>query len=204
MMSATNEYSALKWPVTLTSVLTTLLALFLLLSFRSNAWFTYELVRAENRSNTTTGYSQLLEYGSIGLWTICVGHYDEPIAQCDQWTKASRPHSFNVIMVLISIALFLANLTVFPSWGTSILLLYNANNRYMRPIVGFLWILLLLTLSLTSVLMVAMLLTALTQFYSPGMFSIDSNHLLFHSGDGLFYAGFGKQRTEKLSVIGSL
>lgn len=193
MMSTTNEYSRLKWPITIASVLTTLLAFVLLLSFRSDAWFSYELIHRENRSLVlnTTGYSRILEYGSVGLWRLCVGHYDDPRLKCETWTKESRPHSFNVIMVLVACALFLSNLTVFPSWATSILILYNSNNRYIHYIVGFIWILLLLTLSFTLLLLVAIMLTALTKFYSPGVFVIDSNYLLFHSDQGYFYTGFG-------------
>jgi len=194
MISRMNEYSHLKWPLTFASVLTTLLAFILLLSFRSDSWFTYELIHTDNSStiSNTATYSRMVEYGSIGLWRICNGHYNDPNVNCDVWTKETRPHSFNVIIALISCALFLSNLTVFPSWGTSILILYNSNNRYIRHIVGFIWILLLLTLSCTIVLMVAILLTALTQFYSPGIFIIDTDHLRFRSGQGLFYAGFGK------------
>jgi hypothetical protein len=196
MMSSVNEYSPLKWPITLASLLTTLLAFILLLSFRSNSWFTYEFIQIDNKSaisNTTTPtYSRILEYGTVGLWTICTGHYNDPNLKCDVWTKETRPHSFNVIIVLVSCALFLSNLTVFPSWGASILILYNSNNRYIRHIFGFIWILFFLTLSFTVILLVAMLLSALTQFYSPGHFIIDTDHLFFHSGHGLVYAGFGK------------
>jgi len=192
MISTVNEYTDLKWPLTFASVLTTVLAFVLLLSFRSDSWFTYELIRTEHKStlSNTTSYSQILEYGSIGLWRICIGHYDDSNVICDVWTKETRPHSFNVIIVLISCALFLSNLTVFPSWGTSLLILYNINNRYVRPIVGFIWILLLLTLSFTFILLIAMLLTALTQFYSPGQFIIDTDQLYFQTGKGVFYAGF--------------
>jgi hypothetical protein len=127
MMSSVNEYSPLKWPITLASLLTTLLAFILLLSFRSNSWFTYEFIQIDNKSaisNTTTPtYSRILEYGTVGLWTICTGHYNDPNLKCDVWTKETRPHSFNVIIVLVSCALFLSNLTVFPSWGASILIL---------------------------------------------------------------------------------
>jgi hypothetical protein len=193
MISTVNEYSHLKWPLTVASILTTLLAFILLLSFRSDEWFTYELIRTDNKtSNASASYSRILEYGSIGLWQICVSQYNDPSVKCDTWTKRTRPHSFNVIIVLVSCALFLSNLTVFPAWGTSILILYNSNNRYIRHIVAFIWILLLLTLSFTIILMVAMLLTVLTRFYSPGVFTINTDHLFLHTGSGLFYAGFGK------------
>ncbi|CAF3788589.1 unnamed protein product [Adineta steineri] len=191
MSSSTNEYSCLKWPLTFASVITTLLAFILLLSFRSDLWFSYELIHSNNNSTISNdgSYSQMVEYGSIGLWTICNSHYDDPNIKCDVWTKETRPHSFNVIIVLLSCALFLSNLTVFPSWGTSILILYNSNNRYIRHIVGFIWILLLLTLLCTIVLLLAMLLTALTPFYSPGKFMINTDRLHFRSDHGLFYAG---------------
>lgn len=189
-----NEYSPLKWPLTFASILTTLLAFVLLLSFRSNSWFTYELIHTDNRSTTSnlTSYSRMLEYGSIGLWSICNGHYDTPNVHCEGWTRDTRPHSFNVIIVLVACALFLANLTVFPSWGSSILILYNTNNCYVRHILGFIWILFFLTLLFTILLLVAMLLAALTQFSSPGKFVIDTKYLLFQSSEGLFYAGLGK------------
>jgi len=192
MISAANEYSNLKWPLTFASILTTLLAFILLLSFRSDSWFTYELIHTDNKSiiSNTTSYSRMLEYGSIGLWRICNGRYDAPNIKCDAWTRETRPHSFNVMIILVSCALFLSNLTVFPSWGLSILILYNSNNRYIRPIVGFIWILFFLTLSFTVLLMLAMLLLALTQFSSPGKFIINTKYLFFYSSDGLFYAGF--------------
>ena len=193
MISTNNEYSQLKWPITAASILTTLLAFILLLGFRSDSWFSYEMIHRENRSllSNTTGYSRILEYGSVGLWKLCVGHYDDPRVECETWTKESRPHSFNVIIVLVASGLFLSNLTVFPSWATFILILYNANNRYIRHIVGFIWILFLLTLSFTLLLLMAMLLSALTKFYSPGVFVIDSNYLFFRSDQGYFYTGFG-------------
>ena len=194
MMNVMNDYSRLKWPLTLASILTTLLAFILMLCFRSDAWFTYELVQNDNRSTiaNTTSYSRMLEYGSIGLWTICTGASSDPNIKCDVWIKETRPHSFNVLIVLITCALLLSNLTVFPSWGSTILILYNSNNRYIRHIVGFIWILLFLTLLFTVLLLVALLLLALTQFSSPGRFIIDSKHLYFHSGQGLFYVRFGK------------
>ncbi|CAF1290223.1 unnamed protein product [Adineta ricciae] len=193
MLGSVNEYSHLKWPLTFASLLTTLLAFILLLSFRSDAWFTYELIHVDNTSIVTSNsptYSPLIEYGSLGLWSICNSHYDDPIMKCDLWTRVTRPHYFNVIIVLITCALFLSNLTVFPSWGASILILYNTDNRYIRHIVGFIWILLLLTLISTIVLIIAILLIALTQFYSPGRFTIQSDHLYFRSGPGLHYASF--------------
>src|SRR5690349_4416397 len=114
MLSSVNEYSHLKWPLTFASVLTTLLAFILLLSFRSDSWFTYELIHIDNKSiiSNTTSYSRILEYGFLGLWRICKGRYDDANIKCDVWTKETRPHSFNVIIVLLSCALFLSNLTV--------------------------------------------------------------------------------------------
>jgi len=194
MISAANEYSNLKWPLTFASILTTLLAFILLLSFHSDSWFTYELLHTDNKSiiSNTTSYSRMLEFGSIGLWTICNGRFNDPNIKCDVWTRETRPHSFNIMIILVSCALFLSNLTVFPSWGSSILILYNSNNRYIRPIVGFIWVLFFLTLSFTILLTIAILLIALTQFYSPGKFIIDTKYLFFYSSDGLFYAGLGK------------
>jgi hypothetical protein len=194
MISAVNEYSHLKWPLTFASILTTLLSFILLLSFRSDTWYTYELIHTDNTStkSNTTSYSRILEYGSIGLWRICNGRSIDPNVKCDAWTLETRPHSFNIIIILITCALFLSNLTVFPSWASSILILYNLNNRYNRHIVGLIWILFFLTLSFTILLMVAMLLIEFTQFSSPGKFIIDTKYLFFYSGEGLFYATFGK------------
>lgn len=198
-----NDYIHLKWPLALASILTTFLAFILMLSFRSDAWFNYELIHTDNRSinSNSTTYSRILEYGSIGLWTICAGASIDPNIQCDVWTKESRPHSFSVIIVLVSCALFLVNLTVFPSWGATILIVYNTHNRYVRHILAFIWILLLLTLCFTVLLLVVLLLIALTQFSSPGRFIIDTKHLFFYSGHGLFYARFGKTMTLSNSYI---
>lgn len=189
-----NNYSKLKYPLAFASVLTTILALLLLLSFRSNDWFHYELVYRETNSSTPNqpSYAQLLEFGTVGLWKLCIGHYDDPHVNCEPWTNENRPHSFNTLIVLVSCALFLANLTVFPSWAASILILYNTNNRYIRSILGFIWILVILTFSYALLLLVAILISCLSRFYAPGVFSIGSQHLFFHSGSGLFYMGFGK------------
>lgn len=205
MMSSMNDYSHLKWPLTFASIFTTLLAFILMLCFRSDAWFTYEVIHTDNKStlSNTTTYSRMLEYGSIGLWTVCRGTPNDPNVKCDVWTKETQPHSFNVIILLISCALFLSNLTVFPSWGSTILILYNSNNRYIRHIVGFIWILLFLTLSFTVLLLIVLLLVALTQLSSPGVFLIDTQHLHFHYGQGLFYVRFGKS-IMFLSKINSL
>jgi hypothetical protein len=194
MINSMNDYSHLQWLLTFASVLITFLALILLLSFRSDAWFTYESIHIDNKStiSNTTSYSRILEYGSLGLWRICIGRSDGSNTKCDVWTKETRPHSFNVIIVLLSCALFLSNLTVFPSWASSILILYNSNNRYIRHIVGFIWILFFLILSFTVLLIVVILLIALTKFYSPGKFIIDTEYLYFHTGQGLVYVAFGK------------
>lgn len=191
IIGSANVYSHLKWPLALASILTTLLAFILLLSFRSTAWFTYELIHTENK---TSNSSRTLEYGSISLWTICFAHMNDLNVKCDVWTQDTRPYSFNVLIILVSCALFLSNLTVFPSWASSILILYNSNNRYIRHIVAFIWILLTLTLSFTILLMLAMLLTALTPFSSPGRFVYEDKSIYFHSDHGLAYASFGKNQ----------
>ena len=194
-MNSTNDYSRLKWPIGFASIFTTILALILLLAFRSNVWFTYEITHRENNNSVNfnlTRYSRLLEYGSVGLWKSCIGHYDEPKMTCDSWTKENRPHSFNVLIVLVSCALFLANLTVFPSWATSILILYNTHNRYIHPILAFIWILLILTFSFTILLLVTMLLSTLSRFYAPGVFTSGTQHIFFHTGPGLVYTSFGE------------
>ncbi|CAF2550353.1 unnamed protein product [Rotaria sp. Silwood2] len=192
MSSTANDYSHLQWPLTFASVLTTFLALILLLSFRSDSWFTFEIIQINNKStiSNTTRYSRLLEYGSIGLWTICIGHYNDPDFQCDAWPIENRPHSFNILITLVSWALFLSNLTVFPSWGSSILIHYNSKNRYVRPIFAFIGILLFLTFSFTVILLTAILFIASTPFYAPGRFVIDTGHLFFQYGFGLIYAAF--------------
>lgn len=189
IIGSTNVYTHLKWPLTFASILTTLLAFILMLSFRSNAWFTYELIHTDNRTSfSNQTFSRTLEYGSIGLWTICFAHMNDLNVKCDVWTKDTRPYSFNVIIILVSCALFLSNLTVFPSWASSILIVYNSNNRYIRHVLVFIWILLILTLSFTVLLILAMLLIALTPFSSPGRFIYQSKSIYFHSDHGLLYA----------------
>lgn len=193
MINIGNDYSTLKWPITFASVLTTTLALILILSFRSNSWFTYEIIYRETNSSQSvnrTNYAKLLEYGSVGLWKICVGHYDEAQVKCDPWTRESRPQSFDTLIILVACALFLSNLTVFPSWAASILILYNTNNRYIRSMFSFILILFMLTIAFTVVLLVAMLVTSFTRFYSPGVFTLGSQHIFFQTGLGFFYASF--------------
>jgi hypothetical protein len=194
MISNYNDYSRLKWPITIASVLTTILAFILLLSFRSHVWFTYEIIEHDNNTSSlnTTVYSRLIQYGSLGLWTMCIAYYDNAQMKCETWTQETRPDSFNIVILLVSCALFLSNLTVFPSWATSILILYNTNNRYIRHIVAFVWILLILTLFFSFLLLTTIVLITLTKFFSPSVFVIGKTHLLFSPGQGLFYAGFGK------------
>lgn len=194
MNSIANDYSSLKWTVTLASILTTLVAITLVLSFRSDSWFTFELIQTNNASefSNATRYSHILEYGSVSLWKLCIGRFSDVDVKCDAWTQETRPHSFNVIIALISCAMVISNLTVFPSWGTSILIVYNLNNQYIRQIVAFLGILIFLTFSFSATLMIALLLAFLTPFYSPGKFVINTEHLFFHYGQGLVYTSFGK------------
>lgn len=194
MINIGNDYSKLKWPITFASVLTTTLALILILSFRSNSWFTYEIIYRETNSSQSvnrTNYAKLLEYGSVGLWKTCVGHYDEAQVKCDPWTRETRPQSFDTLIILVACALFLSNLTVFPSWAASILILYNTNNRYIRSMFSFILILFILTIAFTVLLLVAMLVTSFTRFYSPGVFTLGSQHIFFQTGLGFFYASFG-------------
>lgn len=189
-----NDYRNLKWPLTFASILTTCLAIILLLSFRSDSWFTYELIHIDNTTAISNGtrYSHLLEYGTLGLWRLCLAHYNDPVFKCDLWPKESRPYSFNVLIVLVSCALFLSNLTVFPSWASSILILYNTNNCYIRPIVIFIGVLLFLTFLFTTVLVITVLYISLTPFYAPGQFVINSDYLFFQIGSGLLYISLGK------------
>ncbi len=195
MISTANDYSLLKWPLLTVSIFITLLAFLLLLSFQSNTWFTYESYDISQKSkilNKTIIYPRSLEDGSFGLWSICIERPNDWNVVCDSWIKQTRPQNFSVILILVSCALFIANLAVFPSWAASILILYNLNNRYIRYIAVFLWILLFLTLILTCLLICIMIILGLTNYYSPGKFILDTMQISFDAGSGVYFMWTGK------------
>lgn len=196
MISTSNDYSLLKWPLVINSILITFLALILLLSFRSKAWFTYESFDTTEifiPPNGTVRFFHSLEFGSFGLWELCIGYNHDLSMKCDSWTRRTRPEYFNVIVVLTSIALFLTNLTVFPSWAATIFVLYNINNRYIRHIVTFLWILFCLSLLFTIPLIMVMVLIGVSKYYSPGKYYLDTRFMSFHTSTGIFFIFLGKR-----------
>jgi len=195
MISTSNDYSLLKWPLVIISVFITFLALILLLSFQSNAWFTYESFDTIEMSivpNHSLTYLRSLEYGSFGIWESCIGYDRDLTTKCDTWTRRSRPEFFNVFLGLTSFALFLVNLTVFPSWATTILILYNVNNRYIRYIVVFLWILFCLSFLFTVLLISIMTLIGISKYYSPGKYYLGTKYMSFHTSTGIFFILLGK------------
>jgi len=185
LTSSANDYTKLKWPLSLASVLTTIITFIILISFRSNEWFQYEFINVEN----ATSYQRTLEFGTFGLWTLCTGYIYRP-TECAIWTGDTRPEKLNIILILIAGALFVANLTVFPSWGTTVLIIYNQNNRYIRHIAAFVYAILAFTLVFTVLMVTSMIIVALTKFYNPGQFVLDTKHLYFNSGSGLYWAEF--------------
>jgi hypothetical protein len=196
MISTSNDYSLLKWPLVINSILITFLALILLLSFRSKAWFTYESFDTTEiliPPNGTIRFFHSVEFGSFGLWELCIGYNHDLSMKCDSWTRRTRPEYFNVIVVLTSIALFLTNLTVFPSWAATIFVLYNINNRYIRHIVTFLWILFCLSLLFTVPLIMIMVLIGVSKYYSPGKYYLDTRFMSFHTSTGIFFIFLGKR-----------
>lgn len=188
MISTRNDYASLKWPLMFTSFLLLLVSLISLSSLLSNKWFTYESVYIDNKTLTTV---QRVEYGHFGLWSICVGHYEQSSVQCDLWTEKTRPFPFKIIIVCILLALLFSNLTLFPSLAVTILILYNTNNRYLRAIIIFISILFILILFIAILLFIVVLYTLSSPFYDPGIFSRDGIHLIFHVGKGLMNISFG-------------
>jgi hypothetical protein len=190
MLSTVNDYSLLRWPLLLLSVLITLLALMLLLSFRSYSWFTYEVVLSDGIpkiSDDKISYSSILEYGSFGLWVLCTNPDADSNILCDTYTRQTRPRGFSVIIILSSISLILANLTIFPCWAALILVLYNVNNRYIRHIMIFTWLIFILALAFTCLLIGVLIMIGLSKFYSPGRFTLDTKQMLFYVGPGVIY-----------------
>ncbi|CAF4543069.1 unnamed protein product [Rotaria sp. Silwood2] len=190
MISTANDYSILKWPSLFISFSIMLLALMLLLSFHSNSWYSYESIGTRSirrQFNKTTQYSDLLEYGSFGLWSICVNKLHDPITKCDTWIQETRPEYFTVIIILSTFTLYLAHLAIFPSWALLILILYNTNNRYLRSINVVIWIVLLFSLLVTTVLGSILIINSLTKFHTPGRFILDRMYVSFHASDGISF-----------------
>ncbi|CAF1024072.1 unnamed protein product [Rotaria sordida] len=190
MISSTNDYSVLKWPLIIISFSITLLALLILLSFNSHNWYSYESIRIRSKTiifNKTMQYSDILEYGSFGLWFICIHQGDSPTHHCDTWTYETRPQYFNIIIILSTCTLYLANLAIFPSWALLILILYNINNRYLQYMNAFIWTILVLSLLITCILGAILIINAYTKFYSPGKFFIETTYISFHSDRGISY-----------------
>jgi hypothetical protein len=192
MISTVNDYSLLKWPLTIGSVLITVVAFLLLLSFRSDAWFTYEITNRHNAPNTTVKYSRMVEQGSFGLWKYCQSQHNDQIMICGTFTRESRPQNFSVILILISCALFISNLAFFPTWASTILVLYNTNNRYVPHILVFLWIVFLLAFTITAILICIMIFVGITSFYSPGTGSTSSYRIKYYIGSGVFLVFSGR------------
>ena len=197
MVSAEGEYSHLKYPLLVFACFNTLVALMILFSYGSNAWFSYQSIQLVSGSNSSSdafgGISfHVLESGSFGLWSLCIDFSDTSQTKCQLWVEQPRPHHFNTIIALLSCALFLSNLILFPSWMVFILLSYNRANRYLRHIVLFSWVLALLSLIVVVLLTSSLILAVLTRFYTPGVFHLDNQQLNFHISSGFFSALFGK------------
>lgn len=197
MDSTANEYWHLIYPLLVVSCSTIVMSLMILFSYGSGAWFTYQSVQIINRTvpwDDTAGdvFTRILESGSFGLWSLCVDFSYTIQPRCDLWTERTRPHNFHPIIVLLSCALFLSNLLIFPSWIAVILLCYNRLNRYLRYVVSLSWILSLLSLILLVLLISSLILVSLTQFYAPGQFHIDNQQLNFRVSTGFIYTALGK------------
>ncbi|CAF5115836.1 unnamed protein product [Rotaria sp. Silwood1] len=190
MISTVNDYAILKWPIIIICFSITLLSFILLLSFTSDKWYSYDLIDVRHtivHPNKTTQFTDLLEYGSFGLWFICIHKYKDQIIKCDTWTQETRPQYFNVILILLTCTLYLAYLAIFPCWVLLILILYNTNNRYMIYINAFIWIALLFFLFITVILAAILIINSLTKMHSPGRFFIDRFYISFHSSGGIHY-----------------
>ena len=189
MINSTNGYKNLKYPLLIFSFLSIILSVILLFSFRSGSWFTYELFTIQNRTSGTDRLT--FELGSLGLWSICIRHSDQAVEKCDQWIRQTRPENFQVILIFVSCAFFLSNLIICPSWITVILLFYNQTNRFIHYIIGLSWVLFLLSLTLTSLLICALIFASTTKLYAPGVFVLDDRYMVFHAGPGLHYEVYG-------------
>ena len=195
MINTTNAYSVLKYPLLLSSIFITFSALTMLLTYQSHAWFTYESFTIAEQTippNRTVNKIQLLEYGSFGLWEICLGHDQDRSTSCTTWTRRTRPEYFQVILILVSVALVLATLTIFPSWTATILVIYNISNRYTGYIVAILWVLFVSSLVISILLIVTMSMVGITKYYAPGEFTDDFKYLTFHTDWGIIFLFIGK------------
>ena len=121
-----TEYSQLKYPLVVFSLAMTTLSLISFLSYTSNYWFTYETIeehyRPHDEDSDDEHIFRVLEYGSLGLWSICskVTHQGNNFT-CLDWTPLNKPSNFDAIVVLLSIILLFVNLSILPSWSTTIL-----------------------------------------------------------------------------------
>ena len=191
MISTVNDYSLLKWPLTITSILITVVALLLLIGFQSDHWFRFEEVLVNNTAHTTrnTTFHIVKPYihGSLGLWKFCSNTRTILTITCDTYTRASRPEYFSLILILVSCALFLVNLAIFPSWASTILVLYNANNAYVAYIVVFIWTTFLFSLTIAVLLVCVMMFVGASSFYAPGHVTSSDRKTIYHGDTGLLY-----------------
>ena len=192
MISSTNGYINLKYPLIVFAILSLLLPVILFVSYASDSWFTYELFIVQNGTGGSNSNHFTFEFGSLGLWSICVRHPDQSVIKCDQWIRQTRPESFLIILIITSFALCLANLTIFPSWITIILVFYNQANRYLHYITGLCWLLLVLSLSNSALLCSALILTATSKLYTPGIFFLNGQYMGFHAGYGFQTLAYGE------------
>lgn len=195
MISTSNDYSNLKWPLITNAVLIIISFLLLIVSYQSDSWFNYESVNlapSQTSQNATVEYTHLLEYGSLGLWSICSHRYNDPNAECVFWTGSTRPQFFNAMVILMSCSLYLTTLTIFPSWVSFILILYNTNNQYVKYINIAIWIVFGLTAVTACVLIAVLVLTLLTTFASSKRMFMGSVYITFTNGFGLNLLVAGK------------
>jgi hypothetical protein len=165
------------------------------MSFQSNSWFTYEsfnIGRNPTKLNQDTNFPISFEYSTFGLWSFCTELYNHPVMKCSTFISQTRPEYFGVINILVSCSVFLANLSIFPSWALTILILYNVKNSYMRHISIFMWIVFCFLLIITFFNICAMILVGLTKYYSPGKFISETQFISFRVGPGWNYMLAGK------------
>lgn len=194
MINTTNAYSILKYPLLVFSIVSTFLALTILLTYQSHAWFTYESFSIAKQTilpNVTVEKIQSLEYGSFGLWEICLGHELNRSTTCTTWTRRTRPEYFQILLVLTTVALILAHLTIFPAWAAAILVIYNISNQYTKYIVVILWTSFVSSLVTSILLIFVMSIVGITKYYSPGEFTDDFKYLTFHTDWGIFFLFIG-------------
>lgn len=179
-----NNYSILRWPLFVFSILIIVVAVLLFVSFQSPTWFTFQ--GGQIQKDLTI---QTISYGSFGLWEQCLG---EQLQQCEILNRRTRHQGFDVVLILTSCVLFLICISIFPSWAATILLFYNINNNYIRYIVTMLWILLCLVLTFTCLLVSMLVIVGTTKYYSPGKFMSKRHILVYRIGPGMDCAFAGK------------